>query len=121
MLPKQNRLKARQDFTTVYQKGIRLNCFALGLRAYRHPPNLQVHCCPLRVGISISHKVSKKAVVRNRIKRQLRVALRQLLPSLERGWDLVIVVYPNALGCDYPEFLQQLKQLLAQTEILHGD
>ncbi len=120
MLPKQNRLKARQDFTTVYQKGIRLNRFALGLRAYRHlaqPQALQ----PLRVGISISTKVSKRAVVRNRIKRQLRSILRQLLPGLENGWDVVIVVYPNALECDYPEFLQQLKQLLAQTEILHGD
>jgi ribonuclease P protein component len=120
MLPKQNRLKAKQDFTTVYQKGVRLNCFALGLRAYRHHAELRVSL-PLRVGISISHKVSKKAVVRNRIKRQLRFALRQLLPNLECGWDVVIVVYPNALQCDYPEFLQQLKQLLAQTEILHGD
>jgi ribonuclease P protein component len=118
MLPKQHRLRSRQDFTTVYQKGIRLNRFAIGLRAYHHSVQPQP---PLRVGISISTKVSKRAVVRNRIKRQLRAALRQLLPKLERGWDLVIVVYPNALGCDYPEFLQQLKQLLTQTEILHGD
>jgi ribonuclease P protein component len=120
MLPKQNRLRARQDFTTVYQKGIRQNRFAIGLRAYRHhaEPQAQQH---LRVGFSISTKVSKRAVVRNRIKRQLRAALRELLPKLENGWDLVIVVYPNALKCDYPEFLQQLKQLLAQVEILHGD
>jgi ribonuclease P protein component len=120
MLPKQNRLRARQDFTTVYQKGIRQNRFALGLRAYhRHAAQqAQPH---LRVGISISTKVSKRAVVRNRIKRQLRAALRQLLPNLDSGWDLIIVVYPNALGCDYSEFLQQLKQLLVQAEILHGD
>jgi ribonuclease P protein component len=44
-----------------------------------------------------------------------------LLPRLNNGWDLIIVVYPNALGCDYSEFLQQLEQLLVQTEILHGD
>lgn len=120
MLPKQNRLRARQDFSRVYQKGIRLNRSALGLRAYRHPVDVREQP-PLRVGISISSKVSKRAVVRNRIKRQLRSAFRELLPELESGWDLVIVVYPNALQCDYPEFLQQLKQLLAQTEILHGD
>jgi ribonuclease P protein component len=120
MLPKQNRLRTRQDFSKVYQKGIRLNRFALGLRAYQHSADAQEQQ-PLRVGISISSKVSKRAVVRNRIKRQLRSALRQLLPKLKNGWDLVIVVYPNAVQCDYSEFLQQLKQLLAQTEILHGD
>jgi ribonuclease P protein component len=120
MLPKQNRLRARQDFTTVYQKGIRQNRFALGLRAYRRHADYQTQQ-PLRVGISISTKVSKRAVVRNRIKRRLRAALRQLLPRLNNGWDLIIVVYPNALGCDYSEFLQQLEQLLVQTEILHGD
>jgi ribonuclease P protein component len=120
MLPKQNRLRTRQDFSNVYQKGIRLNRFALGLRAYQHSADAQEQQ-PLRVGISISSKVSKRAVVRNRIKRQLRSALRQLLPKLKNGWDLVIVVYPNAVQCDYSEFLQQLKQLLAQTEILHGD
>jgi ribonuclease P protein component len=120
MLPKQNRLRARKDFTTVYQKGIRQNRFAIGLRAYRHRTESLAQQ-PLRIGFSISTKVSKRAVVRNRIKRQLRAALRQLLPKLENGWDLVIVVYPNALQCDYLEFLQQLKQLLAQAEILHGD
>jgi ribonuclease P protein component len=120
MLPKQNRLRARQDFTTVYQKGIRHNRFAIGLRAYRHRTESLAQQ-PLRVGFSLSTKVSKRAVVRNRIKRQLRAALRQLLPNLENGWDVVIVVYPNALQCDYLEFLQQLKQLLAQAEILHGD
>jgi ribonuclease P protein component len=120
MLPKQNRLRARQDFTTVYQKGIRQNRFSLGLRAYHchAEPQAQPH---LRIGISISTKVSKRAVVRNRIKRQLRAALRHLLPRLANGWDFIIVVYPNALGCDYSEFLQQLKQLLVQAEILHGD
>lgn len=115
MLPVQHRLRRNQDFVSVYQKGDRCNSSALGIRFYyRHGQ----HCS--RFGISISHKVSKRAVVRNRIKRQLRAILRQLLPDIRSGWDVVIVVYPGALECDYPQFLQQLKQLLAKPRIIHG-
>ncbi|HBB33613.1 MAG TPA: ribonuclease P protein component [Cyanobacteria bacterium UBA8803] len=75
---------------------------------------------PSLIGISISQKVSKKAVVRNRIKRQIRAALRQLLPRLSAGWQLVLVVRPTAVGCDYAQFLQELEQLLVEAEVLNG-
>jgi ribonuclease P protein component len=118
MLPIQNRLLHRRDFSAVYRCGIRRNSAALGLRAYLRNEGVTL---PSRIGFSISQKVSKHAVVRNRIKRQLRAAFRSLLPSLRDGWDLVIVVRSEALQCDYPKFLQQLKQLLAQADILHGN
>lgn len=118
MLPIQNRLLHRQDFSLVYQHGIRRNAAALGLRAYSRHAGIAL---PSRIGFSISLKVSKRAVVRNRIKRQLRAAFRHLLPRLKDGWDLVIVVRSEALQCDYPKFLQQLEQLLAQAEILNGN
>jgi ribonuclease P protein component len=120
MLPKHHRLRHRRDFSTVYQNGVRRNSLALGLRAYSHRRNDLVPL-PSRIGFSISQKVSKRAVIRNRIKRQLRAITRQLLPHFESGWDIIIVVYPHAVRCDYAEFLQQLKQLLTQAEILHGD
>jgi ribonuclease P protein component len=118
MLPIQNRLRHRRDFSVVYQCGIRRNAAALGLRAYLRQPQT---ASPSRIGFSISLKVSKRAVVRNRIKRQLRAAFRHLLPSLKDGWDLIIVVRSEALQCDYPKFLQQLEQLLVQAEILNGN
>lgn len=75
---------------------------------------------PTRIGISISQKVSKRAVIRNRIKRQLKAAFRQLLPKLSAGWILVIVVKPLATECDYQQFLQELEQLLVEAEVLNG-
>jgi ribonuclease P protein component len=77
---------------------------------------------PTRIGISISTKVSKRASVRNRIKRRIRAAFRCLLPHLLPGWRLVIVVQPSAVQeeCDYQQFLQELKQLLAEAEVLNG-
>ncbi|MEC4853663.1 MAG: ribonuclease P protein component, partial [Jaaginema sp. PMC 1079.18] len=70
--------------------------------------------------ISIGKKVSKKAVVRNRIKRQIRAAVRQYLPHLEPGWKIVVVVKSEAQTCEYEHFLRELKQLLTQAEVWHG-
>lgn len=78
---------------------------------------------PTRIGISISTKVSKKAVVRNRIKRQLRAAFRHLLPRISPGWLLVVVVQPAAARqeCVTQQFLQELEQLLVAAEVLNGN
>ncbi|MBF2046422.1 MAG: ribonuclease P protein component [Leptolyngbya sp. IPPAS B-1204] len=75
---------------------------------------------PTQIGISISQKVSKRAVVRNRIKRQLRAIVQQFLPQISPGWQLVIVVKPNAAECGYEQFLQELKQLLISAEVING-
>jgi ribonuclease P protein component len=76
---------------------------------------------PIRIGISISRKVSKHAVVRNRIKRQIRAILRDFLPRLAPGWDVVIGVRSQAVECDYHQFLRELEQLLAKAEVLNGN
>ncbi|MEG4283257.1 ribonuclease P protein component [Microcoleus sp. A006_D1] len=129
MLPPTNRLKHRKDFSAVYRKGMRRNSAHFSLRALRKPKSVESSkpttveksLQPTRTGISISLKVSKRAVVRNRIKRQIRAALRQLLPRLKFGWDLVIVVRPIAQECNYAEILQELEQLLVEAEVLDGN
>lgn len=143
-LPKAHRLKNRQEFSALFRKGIRCITPHLTLRALRQSakPELGKHSTsrlptpvatavmgndaaaqsklPSRMGISISQKVSKRAVVRNRIKRQLKAAFRQLLPKVAPGWLLVIVVKPEATQCDYHQFLQELEQLLVEAEVLNG-
>ncbi|NEP01866.1 MAG: ribonuclease P protein component [Symploca sp. SIO2E9] len=131
-LPQANRLRHWRDFQTVYQKGNRLSSRYLSLRCLRAKQNAVGSSLPAawglnnqsefstRIGISISQKVSKKAVIRNRIKRQLRAVLRQFLPQMSLGWDIVIVVRPSAKECDYAQFLRELKQLLVEAEVLNG-
>jgi ribonuclease P protein component len=75
---------------------------------------------PSRFGVSISQKVSKRAVVRNRIKRQLHAAIQHLRPRLSPGWLVVIVVRSAALECVYEDFLQELEQLLIESEVING-
>ena len=135
-LPKANRLKSRKDFQAVFREGIRRHSSYFTLRALKPPfsgqssvdtapENTQLSEARLdstKFGISISTKVSKRAVVRNRIKRQITVALYQLLPRLSPGWRLVVVVKPTAAEqeCGSQQFLQELEQLLAQAEVLNG-
>ena len=118
MLPQANRLRHYKDFKSVYAQGIHCKTAHFSLRALHSSE--QVRLKPCRVGISISQKVSKKAVIRNRIKRQIRASLRQMLPQLLPGWDLVIIVKPKATECNYAEFLQELEQLLVKAEVIHG-
>jgi ribonuclease P protein component len=135
-LPKANRLKSRKDFQAVFREGTRRHGSYLTLRALRpssmkkpsldtahnHVQSTNSVLSPIKIGISISTKVSKRAVIRNRLKRQLSAALHQLLPQLSPGWRLVIVVKPTAAEskCVTQQFLQELEQLLAQAEVLNG-
>ncbi|MBE9005143.1 ribonuclease P protein component [Fortiea sp. LEGE XX443] len=136
-LPKANRLKSRKDFQAVFREGIRRQSSHFTLRALRprfsQEPSWNAatttklatdskQVISTQIGISISTKVSKKAVVRNRIKRQMAAALHQLLPKLAPGWRLVFVVKPTAAEskCGSQQFLQELEQLLAQAEVLNG-
>ena len=73
---------------------------------------------PSRFGISISRKVSKRAVVRNRIKRQLKAIIRRSLPNLSPGWWVVIIVRPSAVECSFDDFLRELEYLLKKLEIV---
>lgn len=135
MLSKANRLTNRQDFRAVFREGIRRQGSHLTLRALSSKENAHnvqqgwvtsiksnPQLTPTRIGISISTKVSKRATIRNRIKRQIRAAFRWLLPELLPGWRLVVIVQPLAAAeeCDYNQFLQELKQLLAEAEVLNG-
>lgn len=121
-LPQPNRLKLRRDFQAVYHKGIRRTGRYLTLRGLpsSSPKDSNQGKLPTQIGISISKKVSKKAVARNRIKRQILAILRQLLPRLLPGWQLVVVVRPGAEGCEYAHFLRELEQLLVEAEVLDG-
>jgi ribonuclease P protein component len=120
-LPKTNRLKHWKDFQTLYRQGTRYSSPHLVLLVLSEKKEVN-SLVPIatRIGISISQKVSKKAVIRNRLKRQIKAAFRELLPYLSPGWKLVVVVRPSALECKYEHFLRELKQLLVKANIING-
>ena len=120
-LPKAHRLRDWREYRAVYEQGIR-----------RYSPHLILIALPgeeqdgtvitsgTKFGISISKKVSKKAVVRNLIKRQIKSVIRTKLSEIVPGWKIVIVVKPQAIECKYEHFLRELEQLLKQAKIING-
>lgn len=119
-LPSPYRLRRRQDFQRVYQQGKRHQGKYLTLRTWREYPDAPRENLPAtRFGISVSQKVSKKAVLRNLLKRRVKAAVRQLLPQLNWGWLVVIGVRASATTCEYDEILRELKQLLVAAEVIN--
>ncbi len=74
-------------------------------------------CSGPHFGISISRKVSKRAVVRNRIKRRLQAIIYRHLPTIDPCWQVAIVVRPSAVECSFDDFLRELDYLLKKLEI----
>ena len=120
-MPKAHRLRKRKEYRAVYDRGVRCYSPNLTLIALnREQSKLTSSQVASVFGISISKKVSKKAVVRNRIKRQIKGVIRTKLNAIDPGWKVVIVVKPRAIKCKYEHFLRELEELLKKAKIING-
>lgn len=117
-LPKQYRLSQSKQFARVYRVGKHAKAKCLAVKAMCLPVNGAEG--PSRFGITVSQKVSKRAVTRNRIKRQVSAAIHSLSPRLRPGHWVVIIVRSAASECDYWQFLQELEKLFSELEVLDG-
>lgn len=120
MLPKHNRLRRSRQFSQVYRQGKKAVSAHLIMRVWSLPAVPGENCAGPCIGIVISQKVHKRAVVRNRLKRQVRAALRTQLPRLSPSLWIVINLKPEATQCEYGDFLRELEQLFTKLEVIHG-
>jgi ribonuclease P protein component len=72
---------------------------------------------PLRLGISVSRRVGN-AVVRNRVRRRVREAVRARLGDLLPGIDLVIIPRPESAAADWPTIKAAVEDLLRRARLL---
>ena len=114
MLPQNRRIRYEKDFDALFTKGRKQNGTLFGLRfGPRYRP-----ATPTRFGFVVGTKISKDAVVRNRLKRWLREATRVLLPRVATGLDIVVVVFPEGREATFETVSEELARLLARAGIL---
>jgi ribonuclease P protein component len=69
-----------------------------------------------RLGIIVSTKISKSAVRRNLLKRQLRHALRDNLDQFPNSLDLIFLPSKQLLNVSFEELKQKVKNLIMKIE-----
>jgi ribonuclease P protein component len=106
------RLKRRREFLRVAGKGQRAARPGLVLQA------LATADAPLRVGFTATKKIGN-AVVRNRTKRRLRAAVREVLGTdPPPGWDLVLIGRDGTARRDWKTLLGDLRGTLRQVGVV---
>ena len=111
MLAQHLRLKRPQDFRRIREQGQHLRGGLLSLNVLGNDlPNN-------RFGFVVSRRVGN-AVVRNRVKRRLRAAVRSRLNGLVRGFDIVIIGHAAAAAASYRELDARLVELFQKAGLL---
>ena len=72
-----------------------------------------------RFGLSTGRALGG-AVVRNRVRRRLREALRVMAPSFQPGWDVLIIARPAIVEADHDALVGALRRTLAKGGALGG-
>lgn len=112
MLPKINRLKKEKDFRKILHKRESTREKFLILKILKNDSD------NVRVGISVSKKISKKAVLRNKIKRRLSACLKSKMPQIKKGLDLFLIALPGLETKNFSETEEMCEALLKKVKIL---
>ena len=115
MLKRLFRLTSDKDFQTVYRRG-----------RYQATALFSVNVLPTRfrqtkIGIVVNKKVSKLAVARNNVKRQVREIAREQLSHMKPGQNIVITVRQPALKADYQTMQKDILGSFKRLGVLDGE
>lgn len=112
--PKTVRILRRSDFRKVYDEGSRFSCPFFAAFCFKRPDDLDV---PLPEGPKVGFTVTKalgNAVVRNRMKRRLREAVRLHLNELPAPWMVVMNGRKGLLEAEFAGVEREVTRLFAR-------
>jgi len=111
MLPKINRLRRKKDFERIFKKGKGFKEDLLFLKIIKNNLGL------IRFGFVVSQKISKKATVRNKIKRRLRAMIGKEIKKNETGFDILFIVSPGLEKKKFQDVEKIINKLLQKAGI----
>jgi ribonuclease P protein component len=115
MFNRRHRFHGYGSLKTVYRRGQTVRDSLVNLKFARRDPSK-----PYRVAVVVSRKVSKSAVVRNRIRRRIYEAVRQSSADIAPGTDLVFTVFSEqAAHIDANKLKQSIVKLLQSPSVPH--
>ncbi len=112
MFPKENRLKSEKDIQTLFASGKSVFGIFVGIKTKKNTLDYS------RFTVVVGTKVSKKAVVRNRLKRQVRAIVHEKLSELTSGYDVAFLVKKEAVGKTFEELQGDVEKLLRKSKLL---
>jgi ribonuclease P protein component, eubacterial len=74
----------------------------------------------IRAGFSVSKKIGK-SVVRNKVRRRMKEAFRELLPGLTGNYCIVFIAKATIETIAYAQILEEMRQLLKKHGIYKDD
>lgn len=113
MLPKINRIKKKTDFDLIFKKGASFKSNPLILKVVKNGINNN------RFGFIVSQKVSKKAAVRNKVRRRLSEIVQKNIVNFKRDLDIVFLALPGIEKKDYLETKELVEGLFKKAKCLN--
>lgn len=112
MISRNNRFHGHGSLQYLYKRGSTVRSGQLALRYCPNPRRSS-----FRLAVVVSKKVSKHAVVRNRIRRRLYAEVRHISGQLDGTYDLAVLVYdekvaalpPSQLGAEVGVLFKKAK------------
>ena len=111
MLPKENRLKKKKDFERVFKKGRSFKEGFLFLKVVKN--NLKDN----RFGFLVGKNFSKKATLRNKLRRKLREIIKLKMPKFKKNFDAVLIIIPGIETKDFWEIEETINKLFLKAKL----
>ncbi|MBP9695008.1 MAG: ribonuclease P protein component [Candidatus Magasanikbacteria bacterium] len=124
MLPDQYRLKRDRDFEILFKEGQFVSGTLLTMKVWKIDPikypKRGYKTDDLLLGFVVSTKISKNAVVRNRLKRQMREVIRLLIKEnrIKNGFMVGFLAKAEMIGKAYEEIETSMMEILRRASLL---
>jgi len=112
MLEKLFRISKNWEFQNIYRKGRGASSQFFSINFIPNKYDFS------RFGIVVSKKVAKKAVTRNKLKRQVRELVFELSKKVSGHYDVIISTKVAGLDLDYQKLKKELEEIFIKARLI---